>query len=147
MMCLRLQAHEQTIGVIHLTRVPLAQRATISALAPQIALPLAVLHLQSELEYLSFHDANTGIYNRRFLDEMLERAIASAERKNHQLPEGEPPATVGVIFMDVDHFKQFNSEFGHEAGDTVLRTLGSLLTDITRAGEDVAAATAAKNLC
>ncbi|WP_171974836.1 diguanylate cyclase [Leptolyngbya sp. 'hensonii'] len=138
MLCLPLQAHEQTLGVLHLTEVPLAQHALMTTLASQIALPLAVLRLQSQLEYLSFHDANTGIYNRRFLDEMMTRAIAAAQRKNHQLGDSGPVHTVGVIFMDVDHFKRFNSEHGHEAGDKVLRILGNFLTEITRGGEDVA---------
>jgi diguanylate cyclase (GGDEF)-like protein len=137
MMCLPLQAHEQTIGILHLTKVPVTQQQNVKVLAHQISLPLAVLHLQSELEYLSFHDGNTGIYNRRFLDEMLTRAIATAQRKNYRLPKGASPCSVGVIFMDVDHFKRFNSEYGHEMGDTVLRTLGAFLTEITRAGEDV----------
>lgn len=137
MMCLPLQAHEQTIGILHLSQVSPAQRSVVEALARQIALPLAMLHLQAELEYLSFHDANTGIYNRRFLDEMLSRAIASAKRQNYRLQEGAATYSVGVIFMDVDHFKRFNSEHGHEIGDAVLRTLGALLVEITRAGEDI----------
>lgn len=136
MMCLPLQAHEQTIGILHLAQVPTEQQLAIKTLAHQISLPLAVLHLQAELEYLSFHDANTGIYNRRFLDEMISRAIASARRQNHRLPEGGAPYSVGVIFMDVDHFKRFNSEHGHEMGDTVLRMVGTFLVEMTRAGED-----------
>lgn len=138
MVCIPLQAHEQTLGILHLSHVPTPQQASIRAFAYHISLPLAVLHLQSELEYLSFHDANTGIYNRRFLDEMLTRAIAVAQHKNHHLPGGAAAYGVGVIFMDVDHFKRFNSEYGHEAGDAVLRILGSVLKEITRAGEDVA---------
>lgn len=137
MACLPLQAHEQTIGILHLSSVSSALQPTIRQLAHQIALPLAVLHLQAKLEYLSFHDANTGLYNRRFLDEMLNRAIATAQRQNQAAATGESTYSVGVIFMDVDHFKRFNSEYGHEMGDAVLRLLGAFLTEITRTGEDV----------
>lgn len=138
MMCFPLQAHEQTIGILHLESVPSHLQGVITALIPQIALPLAVLHLQSELEYLSFHDANTGIYNRRFLDEMISRAIANGQRLNYQVSDEASLYSVGIIFLDVDYFKKFNSEYGHEAGDKVLRILGGLLKDITRAGEDTA---------
>lgn len=134
--CLPLQAHEQTIGILHLSRVPSTLCSTIDQLAHQISLPLAVLHLQAKLEYLSFHDSNTGIYNRRFLDEMLVRAIAAAQRQNYLSTEGQI-YSVGVIFMDVDHFKRFNSEHGHEMGDAVLRLLGAFLREMTRTGEDV----------
>jgi diguanylate cyclase (GGDEF)-like protein len=62
------------------------------------------------------------------MQESLERELSRATRKK---------STVGLMMLDVDHFKHFNDTFGHEAGDTVLRTLGSILKTQFR-GEDVA---------
>ncbi|HEY9737791.1 MAG TPA: diguanylate cyclase [Trichocoleus sp.] len=137
MMCLPLQAHEQTLGVFHLTSVPVPLQPILITLARQIALPLAVLKLQTELEYLSVHDSNTGLYNRRFLDEMLQRSIAYADRQNFGFEPSATPYSVGLIFIDVDHFKRFNTDYGHDAGDVVLRALAQLLNTLTRQGVDV----------
>jgi diguanylate cyclase (GGDEF)-like protein len=70
----------------------------------------------------------TGLYNRRYLGEALERELSRAKR------HGRPLA---VIMLDVDHFKQVNDSHGHEMGDAVLHQLGHLIADATRA-EDVA---------
>jgi len=58
-------------------------------------------------------DELTGLYNRRFLEEYARKLIAMARRK------GQP---LGVIMMDLDHFKEFNDIYGHETGDRILRT-------------------------
>ncbi|HEY9879492.1 MAG TPA: diguanylate cyclase [Leptolyngbyaceae cyanobacterium] len=136
LMCLPLQAHEQTLGTVHITGVPTHLQPLLSGLTHLVALPLAVLNLQSELEYLSLHDPNTGLYNRRFLDEMVQRTAATADRYNRQ-PGAEGSYSVSFIFMDVDHFKRFNTQYGHSAGDDVLRALARLLMDNTRHGIDV----------
>ncbi|MHB1317665.1 MAG: GGDEF domain-containing protein [Anaerolineae bacterium] len=66
----------------------------------------------------SVRDHLTGLFNRRYLDETLEREIRRAARMEHPL---------GVIMMDIDHFRLFNEAKGHAAGDTVLKALGELL--------------------
>ena len=71
-------------------------------------------------------DALTGLLNRRYLDEYLPREIARAQRS------GEPFA---VLMFDLDHFKAFNDNFGHEAGDRVLQELATLLHAVTRSGD------------
>ncbi len=86
----------------------------------------AVQVLQEELRELSFHDALTGLYNRRFLEESLRRELLLAERTGHP---------VGVIMGDLDHFKAVNDRFGHLAGDEVLRVFGSLLERNARASD------------
>ncbi|MWY86369.1 GGDEF domain-containing protein, partial [Francisella tularensis] len=65
----------------------------------------------------------TGLFNRRYLEESLEREIHRSKRKQQSL---------GIIMLDIDHFKRFNDTFGHEAGDTVLRELGLLLQQYVR---------------
>jgi diguanylate cyclase (GGDEF)-like protein/PAS domain S-box-containing protein len=73
-------------------------------------------------------DPLTGLHNRRYLDETLPRELQRAER--HHQP-------IGVIMLDIDHFKHFNDTYGHDAGDTLLRAVGSFLQRNTR-GEDIA---------
>lgn len=63
-------------------------------------------------------DTLTGLYNRYWLDEMLPRLIERAQTDEQHL---------GMMMLDVDHFKQFNDSFGHLAGDEVLRELGSII--------------------
>lgn len=73
-----------------------------------------------ELQELAIRDELTGLYNRRhllnFLDTILERA------RTENFP-------VTVLLFDIDHFKQFNDQFGHPAGDQVLRELAQLMRD------------------
>ena len=71
-------------------------------------------------------DSLTGLLNRRYLDEYLPREIARALRS------GEPFA---LLMFDLDHFKAFNDNFGHEAGDRVLQELATLLHSMTRSGD------------
>jgi diguanylate cyclase (GGDEF)-like protein len=68
----------------------------------------------------------TGLYNRRFLNESLPREIARAERD--QVP-------LGVIMMDLDHFKRINDAYGHIKGDRALVALGELLNAKTRTSD------------
>lgn len=88
----------------------------------------ALLENEALLRELSVRDHLTGLFNRRYLEETLERELLRASR--HQSP-------LGVIMLDVDDFKQINDTYGHFAGDTVLRKLGKLLCKHVR-GEDIA---------
>lgn len=70
--------------------------------------------LEEELRKLSTTDGLTGLYNRRFLDETLERELSRAVR--YQL-------SLSVLMCDIDHFKRFNDTHGHDMGDRVLKTV------------------------
>jgi len=74
--------------------------------------------MQALLLEQATHDALTGLYNRRFMDDALQRELARANREEQ---------SVCVLMLDVDHFKNFNDTYGHEAGDQVLVMLGNLL--------------------
>jgi diguanylate cyclase (GGDEF)-like protein len=76
----------------------------------------------------SVRDPLTGLFNRRYMEETLEREIARA---------GRAKGPVSIIMLDVDHFKHFNDTFGHEAGDIILREIGDCLRSGVRA-EDIA---------
>lgn len=136
--CVPLQAHEQLIGILHLTNVESEDQRMVESFGQQLALPLAVMHLQEQLKQLSYRDSNTGLYNRRFLDEILDRMLLTAIRKNNSISASDTPYSVGLIFLDVDRFKDFNTRYGHAVGDQVLQTLGQTLIDSCRRGEDLA---------
>jgi diguanylate cyclase (GGDEF)-like protein/PAS domain S-box-containing protein len=99
-----------------------------TAAADHIGLALANLRLRETLRLQSIRDPLTGLFNRRYLEETLERELRRVTRMG---------APLGVIMLDLDHFKQFNDVFGHEAGDTLLRKLGQFLQDHIRV-EDIA---------
>jgi diguanylate cyclase (GGDEF)-like protein/PAS domain S-box-containing protein len=80
------------------------------------------------LQEQAIRDPLTGLYNRRYLDETLPRELQRATR------QGQP---VGVIMLDIDHFKRVNDTYGHNVGDTLLRAVGAFLQHNTR-GEDIA---------
>lgn len=82
--------------------------------------------LQSQLREQAIRDALTGLFNRRFLEETLEREVARAIREQSDLC---------LAMIDVDHFKDFNDQYGHKAGDIVLQSLGRMLLNTTRAGD------------
>jgi len=84
--------------------------------------------LRSTLRQQSIRDPLTGMYNRRYMEETLEREVLRATRNNEN---------VGVIMLDIDHFKDFNDTFGHQAGDILLQSLGHFFLSHVR-GEDVA---------
>jgi diguanylate cyclase (GGDEF)-like protein/PAS domain S-box-containing protein len=84
--------------------------------------------LQSALQELAVRDSLTGLYNRRYLDETLEREVSRARR------EGIP---LSLVMLDIDYFKRVNDTYGHQVGDEVLRTLAATLSADIRT-EDVA---------
>ena len=84
--------------------------------------------LQAQLREQAIRDPLTGLYNRRYLAEALEREIAQAERSNHP---------ISAIIMDVDHFKAFNDKYGHKCGDQVLEYMGRMMLSNTRRGDIV----------
>lgn len=88
----------------------------------------ALLKSQAELRELAIRDHLTGLFNRRYLEETLEREIRRDARQQQPL---------GLIMLDVDDFKHFNDTHGHATGDAILREVGHLLQKHVR-GEDVA---------
>lgn len=86
-----------------------------------------IRHLQSALQEQATRDGLTGLYNRRYLDETLEREVARAHREGYPL---------SLVMLDVDHFKAINDTYGHRAGDEMLRLLARLLQGDVR-HEDV----------
>jgi two-component system, cell cycle response regulator len=82
-----------------------------------------------QLEQRATRDSLTGLYNRAFFAESLTSAINSASRS---------AAPIGVVFCDIDHFKNLNDTYGHPFGDEVLRTVGQIFSDVLRKSDVVA---------
>lgn len=83
----------------------------------------AIEKLRSELREQAIRDPLTGLYNRRYLAEILDREIARAKRENYP---------IGFVMIDIDHFKQINDTFGHDTGDAILQKLATMLINQTR---------------
>jgi len=74
-------------------------------------------------QYLSHHDRLTGSFNREYLHHRFEKLIAATKRNNQHL---------GLILIDIDHFKKINDEYGHNLGDDVLKSLAELIQENIR---------------
>ena len=137
-MCVPLIAHGDNLGLLLLLKNPQetsteetlsdSKKRLATTAAKQIALSLANLNLRNSLLQQAIHDSLTGLFNRRYMEEMLEREIMRVQRKE---------APLGIIMLDLDHFKHFNDTFGHEAGDTLLRELSTFMRANIRR-EDIA---------
>jgi diguanylate cyclase (GGDEF)-like protein len=93
-----------------------------------VGLSIANIKLREALRTQSVRDALTGLYNRRYLEEILDREVRRASRATQAL---------GILMIDLDHFKSFNDTYGHDAGDAVLREIGMSLTKGIRAEDFV----------
>jgi diguanylate cyclase (GGDEF)-like protein/PAS domain S-box-containing protein len=103
------------------------ERLFAATVAEHVALALANLRLRERLKSQSIRDPLTGLFNRRYMEETLERELRRAERRQTR---------VGIVMFDIDHFKRFNDTHGHLAGDALLRALGEFLQSNFR-GEDI----------
>ena len=83
-------------------------------------------NLESQLRQLSTTDGLTKLFNRRHLDDSLEIELKRARRYKMDL---------SILMFDVDHFKRFNDEHGHDQGDRVLQTLAQVMRDAVREGD------------
>ena len=120
-LCIPMMAQSEALGVLHLMQpdnvkmTETKQRMAIT-MSEHIAMALSNLRLHETLRSQSIRDPLTGLFNRRFMEESLELEIRRAARNQRPL---------GMIMIDLDHFKYFNDNFGHEAGDLLLERTGS----------------------
>jgi diguanylate cyclase (GGDEF)-like protein/PAS domain S-box-containing protein len=123
-LCLPMVAHGEIMGLLHIryadendgARNIIAQSAL--AAAEQLSLILANLRLRETLKNQSIRDPQTGLFNRRYMEDSLVRELSRAERAGKN---------VVVTMVDIDHFKHLNDTFGHTAADAVLREWSELL--------------------
>jgi diguanylate cyclase (GGDEF)-like protein len=129
--CLPMIAQGDTIGVMSASAphgFSDVERQTIETIAEQLSLALVNLRLQESLRHQSLRDPLTGLFNRRYLEDVLLREVARMRRRNEPL---------SVVMIDIDHFKRFNDTHGHQGGDALLAEFGLLLSRHAR-DEDIA---------
>ncbi|MGW8203266.1 diguanylate cyclase [Sphingomonas bisphenolicum] len=128
--CIPLAAQSESIGMLYYEE-PTDSNADhlertgkyLEMLAENVGLALANLRLRDTLREMAMADALTGLPNRRQFDTMLQTLVHDADR--HGTP-------LACLMVDIDHFKRFNDNYGHDAGDAVLRAVGAVLGDSLR---------------
>ncbi len=139
LLCVPLAAQGDIYGLLHLQvrhRVKprrvhdlMARREILASdLGEQLALALANIRVRGILTEQSSRDSLTGLFNRRYMEESLDRELRRARRDGYSL---------GLIMADLDHLKEFNDTYGHAAGDVALQQVGRFLQGAVR-GEDIA---------
>ncbi|HXZ14361.1 MAG TPA: diguanylate cyclase [Candidatus Sulfotelmatobacter sp.] len=130
--CLPLLSQGEAIGILHFQcasadELSESELSLATTFSEQIGLSVSNLRLREALRNQSTRDPLTGLFNRRYLEETMQRETRRAVRAEHSL---------GMILLDLDHFKTFNDTYGHGAGDTVLREAANFLAKCVRA-EDI----------
>lgn len=97
-------------------------------LSSVISICINMTILRDKLKYSSLKDPLTGINNRRFFDQRLPEEIARSKRSE---------APISCLFIDVDHFKQFNDNYGHASGDLILKQVACIIRRELRASDIV----------
>jgi len=123
-LCVPLTAQGDIIGLLSFK--DLSEDATsigeaklyLELIAENVALAVANLQLRDRLTQLAVRDALTGLFNRRSLDQTMND---KAREKT--------PGRLTCLMVDIDHFKRFNDEFGHDAGDLVMQSFAGILSD------------------
>ena len=130
--CLPIVAHGDTVGMLHIdftnyinseTQSQNVDEDTLNSAiqcSEQISLAIANVRLRDELRDQSTKDPLTGLFNRRYFLESCRKAFADSIRND---------STVGIISFDADNFKQFNDDYGHDAGDMVLRSISEIMQE------------------
>ncbi len=108
-------------------RLEIARSALEQEVRKRISAEKELTEVNLRLHEQAVRDPLTGLYNRRYLKESLDREVRRARRS--RLP-------IGLMMIDIDHFKRCNDSYGHAAGDAVLRAVGQHVLSLTR-GEDI----------
>lgn len=129
-LCLPLAAQHGALGLLYFEPRPgmhlsKGDDVYLKMLAENVGLSLDNLRLRDALRELAMADPLTKLANRRQLDAVMEIRLVESER--HGVP-------ISCAMIDIDHFKRFNDDYGHDAGDAVLRAVGTTLQQSTREG-------------
>jgi diguanylate cyclase (GGDEF)-like protein len=103
-------------------------RRLAQALADSMSLALSNIALREKLRTQSLRDPLTGLYNRRYMEDALERYVSLAERSGN---------STSVLMIDLDNFKRLNDQHGHAKGDAVLRDVAAQLVGSLRPADIV----------
>ncbi|MGB3188792.1 MAG: diguanylate cyclase [Limnoraphis sp.] len=132
-LCIPMIAQGEALGILYLSFLEVNklnenQQQLGIMFARSIGLALANLQLRESLRYQSIRDPLTTLFNRRYMEESLTREINRVTRNTYP---------IGILMIDIDHFKQFNDTYGHDTGDSVLKAIGHFLQSQVR-GSDIA---------
>ncbi len=127
-LCIPLSAQGKSLGLLHIwspdpQALSKAKRRLAHTIAEHLALSVTNILLRASLELQSTRDPLTGLFNRRYMEDSLERLLYKAQVQTTSL---------GIIMIDIDHFKNFNDRYGHAIGDLVLREVAQLLPKALR---------------
>lgn len=127
-LCIPMMDRGEALGVLSVhpvegTELDEQTRQLAAVVAETLSLNVGNLRLREDLRSQSIRDPLTGLYNRRFLDETLDREISRTRRTGNPL---------SLIIFDIDHFKRFNDKWGHDAGDAVLVALAESMGERAR---------------
>lgn len=127
-LCYPFIAQGKTLGILYVSANSQSQLTPetenlAEIVSDYINLSLANLKLQEDLKEQSIRDSLTGLFNRRYLYEFLKKEIAKSQRYKTE---------IGIILMDIDHFKQINDNYSHGLGDVVLEEIGEFLSNNIR---------------
>jgi diguanylate cyclase (GGDEF)-like protein len=140
-LCIRLVSSDEALGSLHFIsssyQFDEEFRENASEIAKQISDALSNLMLKERLRNQATRDPLTNLYNRRFMLESFGQSLNRAER--HQ-------GHIAVLLIDLDHFKTFNDQFGHDAGDMVLSEVAQLFKNNVRL-EDIACRYGGEEFC
>ena len=136
--CVPLIAKGDILGLLHLMIKPSTSgveswgsiadlKETVVVFAEYLSLSIANIKLWERLTDQSIRDPLTGLFNRRYMEEIIKREILRAARDQTK---------IGIIMADIDHFKMYNDTYGHEAGDELLIKLADFFKFELR-GSDV----------
>lgn len=101
-------------------------RSILAVMVMVVGSSKALSRTLSELEYYSSHDPLTGLYNRRYFNDMLEYEVGRSERHGHEF---------SILMLDLDDFKDINDTYGHPCGDTALIGVADSLRAVVRKGD------------
>jgi diguanylate cyclase (GGDEF)-like protein/PAS domain S-box-containing protein len=125
--CLPLMAKGEVLGLLHIRKKSVASpedsrlwlaglNSITSELSKLLSLSISNIRLREKLSIQSIRDPLTGLFNRRFMEESFQKEIRRAARKKE---------SIGMVMVDIDHFKTFNDLHGHAAGDAILVELST----------------------
>ena len=129
--CMPVQGQGQVLGLLHVAlevssrsmRPARDAEQRLRAMTDRVGPALAKLKLRDALREMALRDGLTGLYNRRYLEDALNRELHRAERSRTSL---------AVVMIDIDQFKHFNDKYGHDAGDFVLSAVARAITKSIR---------------
>ncbi|MEO5886190.1 MAG: diguanylate cyclase [Anaerolineales bacterium] len=129
--CLPIRVQGEILGIFHLQstseeNLSENKRQLAHSVVERSEMALSNLKLREALLEQSIRDPLTELYNRRYMEGALNQQLSRVTRQLHPL---------GLIMIDIDHFKNFNDTHGHAAGDALLRELGKLLQSHIRGGD------------